>query len=93
MAVGDTHVFLGFLTSVVTQLSFQSHRLLFSHAPEVRGENTPEKKIRLNRVSNLQPTSHEFFYGFYDSVMTCSVSCIKEMHSSPRLSEHGVINN
>ena len=28
------------------QLSFQSHRLLFSHASaEVRGENTPERKV------------------------------------------------
>ena len=39
MAVGDTHVCPAFLTSVLTQLSFQSHRLLFSHASaEVRGE-------------------------------------------------------
>ena len=46
MAVGDAHVFPGFLTSVLTQISFQSHRLLFSHASaEVRGENTPEKNI------------------------------------------------
>ena len=36
------HVFPGFLKPVLTQLSFQSHRLLFSHASaEVRGENTP----------------------------------------------------
>ena len=46
MAVGDAHVFPGFLTPVLTQLSFQSHRLLFSHASaEVRGENTPERKF------------------------------------------------
>ena len=46
MAVGDAHVFPGFLTPVLTQLSFQSHRLLFSHASaEVRGENTPERKL------------------------------------------------
>ena len=46
MAVGDAHVFLGFLTPVLTQLSFQSHRPLFSHASaEVRGENTPERKV------------------------------------------------
>ena len=32
MAVGDAHVFPGFLTPVLTQLSFQNHRLLFSHA-------------------------------------------------------------
>ena len=46
MAVGDAHVFPGFLTPVLTQLSFQSHRLLFSQASaEVRGENTPERKV------------------------------------------------
>ena len=46
MAVGDAHVFPGFLTPVLTQLSFQSHRLYFSHASaEVRGENTPERKF------------------------------------------------
>ena len=38
MAVGDAHV--------LTQLSFQSHQLLFSHASaEVRGENMPERKF------------------------------------------------
>ena len=46
MAVGDAYVFPGFLTPVLTLLSFQSHRLLFSHASaEVRGENTPERKV------------------------------------------------
>ena len=46
MAVCDAHVFPGFLTQVETQLSFQSHRLLFSHASEdARGENTPERKF------------------------------------------------
>ena len=53
MAVGDAHVFPGFLTPVLTQLSFQSHRLLFSHASaEVRGEKTPERKL----VSTRYPT-------------------------------------
>ena len=46
MAVGDAYVFPGFLTPVLTQLSFQSHQLLFSHASaEVRGENMPERKF------------------------------------------------
>ena len=46
MTVGDEHVFPGFLTPVLTQLSFQSHRLIFSHAvTELRGENTPERKF------------------------------------------------
>ena len=43
MAVGDAHVIPGFLGSIV---SFQSHRLLFSHASaEVRGEKTSERKF------------------------------------------------
>ena len=46
MAVAAAHVFPGFLTPVLTQLSFQSHRLLFSHASAVvRGENTPERSL------------------------------------------------
>ena len=56
MAVGDAHVFPGFLTPVLTQFAFQSHRLLFSHTTEVRGEI---KKVRLDRVSNSQPPGHE----------------------------------
>ena len=43
MVVGGAHAFPGFLTPVLTQLSFQSHRRLFSHASaEVRDENTPD---------------------------------------------------
>ena len=46
MLVGDAHVFPGILTPVLTQLSFKSHRVLFSQAlAEVRGENTPERKF------------------------------------------------
>ena len=46
MAVGDAHVFPGFLTPVPSQISFQSHRILFSHASaEVRGENMPERNF------------------------------------------------
>ena len=40
------NVFPGFLTPVLTQLSFKSHRLLFSHASaEVRGQNMLERKF------------------------------------------------
>ena len=50
MAIGDAHVFPGFLTPVLAQISFQSHRLLFSHAlGEVRGENTPERNFASTR--------------------------------------------
>ena len=59
MAVGDARGFPGFLTPVLTQLSFQSHCLLFSHASaEVRGENTPERKVAPtgDRTRNHQVT-------------------------------------
>ena len=60
MAVGDTYVFPGFYTPALTQLSFQSHRLLFSHASaEMRGENMPERKLASNgdRTHNHQVMS------------------------------------
>ena len=51
MAVGDAHVFPGFLTPILTQLSFQSQRLLSLHASEARaGQN-----VRFKWVSNSQP--------------------------------------
>ena len=60
MAVGDAHAFPGFLTPVLTQLSCQNRRLLFSHAsPEVKGKKHTRKKVRFNRVSNSQPTGHK----------------------------------
>ena len=56
MAVCDAYVFPGFLTPVLTQLSFRSQQLLFSHASaEVRGENMPEKML----VSNSQAPCDE----------------------------------
>ena len=46
MAVCDTYVFPGFLTQVLTRISFQSHQILFSHASaEVRGKNMRERNI------------------------------------------------
>ena len=59
MAVGDAHVFPGFLTPVLTLISFQSHQLLFSHASaEMRGNNMPGE-ILPQPVSNSQPRGHE----------------------------------
>ena len=52
MAVGDAYVFPGFLTPVLTQL--------FSHASaEVRGKNTPERKVAStwDQTHNLQVMS------------------------------------
>ena len=46
MAVNDAHVFPNFLTPVLTQRSFHSHKLLFSHASaEDGGEKTLERKF------------------------------------------------
>ena len=46
----DAHVFPDFLTPVLTQLSFEGNRLLFSHAStEVTGENTPKRKFASTR--------------------------------------------
>ena len=59
MAVGDAHVFPGFLTPVLTQISFQSHGLLFSPEADVRRKYTSKKKIHINWVSNSQPPGHE----------------------------------
>ena len=57
MAVVDAHVFPGFLLPVLTQISFQSHRLHFSHPSEVRGEIPLE--VHLNLVTNSQPPVNE----------------------------------
>ena len=44
------HMFPGFLQPVLTQISSQSHQLLFSHASaEVRGKNTPERNFASSR--------------------------------------------
>ena len=50
-------VFPAFLTPVLIQLSFQSHRLLSSHASvEVRGENKLERKFA---SSGYQTHNHQ----------------------------------
>ena len=79
-----THVFPGFLTSVLTQISFQSHQLLFSHAlAEVRGENMPERKFASNgsQTNNHQvmsPTRSQLSHTIEAksrSQMDCMVKC------------------
>ena len=62
MAVGDAYIYMfhRFLTPVLIQIYFQSHRLPFSHASaEVRGENTPESNFASTgyRTHNLQVMS------------------------------------
>ena len=53
MAVSDAHVFPGFLTPVLTQLSFQSHQLLFSHA-------SAGWEVKIHpKESSPQPLGHE----------------------------------
>ena len=50
MAVGDAYVFPGFLTPVLTQLFFPKPPTIFHNASaEVRGEDTPERKVALTR--------------------------------------------
>ena len=52
--------FLAFSHQYQHNFSFQSHRLLFSHvSADVRSENKPERKSRLNRGSNSQPPVHK----------------------------------
>ena len=54
MAVGNARVFPGFLTPVLTQLFFPK----LPASAEVRGENTPERKVA-PRGSNSKPPGHE----------------------------------
>ena len=60
MAVGDAHVFPGFLTPVLTQLFFPKPPTTFLTC-FCRGERRKyaRKKSRLNRGSNSQPPDHE----------------------------------
>ena len=60
MAVGDAHVFLGFLTPVLTQLFFPKPPTTFLTC-FWRGERRKyaAEKVRLNRGSNSQPPGHE----------------------------------
>ena len=61
-----THMcFLAFSLQYQHNFSFQSHRLLFSHASaEMRGEYA-RKKVCLNPVLNSQPPGHEFWHAHY----------------------------
>ena len=64
-----THVFPGFLKPVLTNFSFQSHRLLFSHASaEVRGKSMLERMQKYastgdpthnHKVMSPTPQGHE----------------------------------
>ena len=60
MAVGDTYVFPGFLTPLLTQLFFPKPPTAFPTC-FCRGERQKYagKKSRLNRGSNSQPPGHE----------------------------------
>ena len=60
MAVGDAHVFPGFLTPVLTQLFFPKPPSTFVTC-FCRGERGKYvgKKVLLNRVSKSKPPGHE----------------------------------
>ena len=57
MAVGDAHVFPGFLTPVLTQFFFPKPPTTFLIC-FCRGER--RKEVRLNLGSNSQPPGHEY---------------------------------
>ena len=60
MAVGDAHVFPGFLTPVLTQLFFPKPPTSFlTRFCRGKRRKYAGKKIRLNRESNSQPQGHE----------------------------------
>ena len=59
MAVGDTYVFPGFLTPVLTQLFFPKPLTTFLACEVCESRTYGGKKSRLNPVSNSQPPGHE----------------------------------
>ena len=78
MVVADAHVFPGFLAPVLTQLSFQSHQLIFSQASEMRGDNTPDGwlvVLRFNatltaKIISWRSVTAHVFPGFLTPVLT-----------------------
>ena len=87
MAVGDAHVFPGFLTPVL------SRRLLFSHASaEVRGENTPERnftsswsRTHNHQVMSLTPgaTSRMKMINFSPEYLSLELSKLNRLAHNP----------
>ena len=78
MAVGDAHVFPSFLAPALTQVSFQSHRLLFSHASEVRGENTDwlgQNVIFINPFPNNSGFAYLQKKSFENTVEKGQIAC------------------
>ena len=60
MAVGDAHVFPGFITPVLTQLFFPKPPTTFLTCfSRGKRRNYAGKKVRLNRGSNSQSPGHE----------------------------------
>ena len=59
MAVGDAHMFPGFLTLVLTQLFFPKPPTTFLTFFRGEKQKYAGKKVYLNRVSNSQPPGHE----------------------------------
>ena len=60
MAVGDAHVFPGFLTPVLTQPFIPKPPATFVTCfSRGEGRKYTGKKVRLNWVSNSQPPGHE----------------------------------
>ena len=85
MAVSDAHVFPGFLTPVLTQIYFQSHRLLFLHASaEVRGENTPERKFAstgsyFKGIAKASTYIHAYPREFFINIFLNATDCVRKL--------------
>ena len=59
MAVGDAHVFPGFLTQALTQLFLPKPPTFLTCFCRGERQKYAGKKVRLKRGSNLQPPGHE----------------------------------
>ena len=59
MAVGDAHVFPGFLTPVLTQLFPKPSTTFLTCFSRVERRKYAGKKVHLNQGSNSQPPGHE----------------------------------
>ena len=90
MVVGDAHKFL---TPVLKQLSFQSHRLLFSHATaEVRGKNTMERKFASAEFRGKNTLERNFASTGYQTrnhqVMSLTRSLLNQPDGAPKSVEN-----
>ena len=70
MVLSDAHVFPSFLTLIPTQLYFQSHRLLFSHASAEARANIHGKGSSPQPGIELKPPGRK------SDVLQRTISCL-----------------